>query len=64
MVKGGPKVTKPIEDSVYDTKPVNYTSIVLEEFKWNVKENDCFYVETDKVLTEIPMHELINKYNN
>ena len=49
VLKGGPKFTKLIEASMYDTKPVNYTSMVSEELKWFVKEKDFFDVEMGKV---------------
>ena len=34
FLRGGPKVTKLIEASVYDTKPFNYFIMVSEELKW------------------------------
>ena len=38
VLEGGPKCTNLIESSMYDTKPVQYTSMVSEESKWAVKE--------------------------
>ena len=58
VLKGGPKLTKLIEDIVYDTKTFHYVSIVSEELKWVLKEKDSFNVDTGKVKNEIPMSEL------
>ena len=49
VLKGDTKTTKLIEDSVYETKPVHYISVVSEDLKWVVKEKECFNVETGKV---------------
>ena len=42
VLKGYPKLNKLIEASVYENKPVNYTSIVSDELKWAVKEKEWF----------------------
>ena len=39
VMKGGPKLTKLIEASVYDTNPVHYISMFSEELKWVVTDN-------------------------
>ena len=49
VLKGGPKLTKLIEASVYYNKSVHYIIMVLEKFKWIVKEYDCLNVDTGKV---------------
>ena len=38
FLRGGPKLLKLIEDSVYDTKHVHCSSMVSEEFNLVVKE--------------------------
>ena len=40
VLKWDPKVTKLIEDSVYDTKPINSTSMISEQLKWVVNKNE------------------------
>ena len=47
--EGDPKCTNLIAASVYDTKPVHYTSMVSEKLKWIIKEKECFNIETRKV---------------
>ena len=37
--------------SIYDTKPVNYLSMVCDTLKWVVMEKPCFNVETSMVET-------------
>ena len=65
VLKGDPKRTKLVESSVYDTTPVHYTSMVSEDFKWVLKENDSSNVDTVKVEFLIFLHmNYINKYNN
>ena len=49
VLKGYPKLTKLIEDSMYDTNLVHYISMVSEELNWVVKEKECFDVETGEV---------------
>ena len=49
VLKGGPKLTKLIEVSVYGNKSVHYISMVSEEPKKVVKEEDFLNVDTDKV---------------
>ena len=46
---GDPKCPNHIEASVYDIKPVHYTSMVSEELKWVVKDKERFNVETVQV---------------
>ena len=58
VLEGDQRFTELIAASMYDTKPSHYTSMVSEEFKWVVKEKECFNVETGKVKNEIPAHEL------
>ena len=48
-MKVDPKVTKIIEASVYDTKNINYISMVSEYLEWSVKEKECLDVEKVKV---------------
>ena len=48
-MEGCPKLTNLIEAKMYDTTPVHYISMVSEEFKWVVKEKECFNIETGKV---------------
>ena len=38
VLKGDPKLNNVIEDSVYDTNPFHYISMVSQEFNWVVKE--------------------------
>ena len=49
VLKGGPKLTKLIEASVYDNKSVHYISMVSEELKRVLKEEDFLNVDTCKV---------------
>ena len=49
VLKGDPKINKPIEAIIYDTKPVKYTSMVSEELKRVVKDRECFNVDMGKV---------------
>ena len=49
VLKGGTKLTKLIEASVYYNKSVHYIIMVSEELKWIVKEYDCLHVDTGKV---------------
>ena len=48
-MKGNTKFLKLIETSVHGIKLFQYTSVVLEELKWIVKEKECFNVDTGKV---------------
>ena len=48
-MEGGPKCTNLIEASMYDTTHVHYISMISEDFKWVVKETECFNVDTGKV---------------
>ena len=43
------KRTNLIEYTIYDTKPVQYISMVSEELKWVVKNKECFNVDTGKI---------------
>ena len=49
FMEGDPKCNNFIEASMYDTTHVHYTSMVLEQLKWVVKEKDCFNADTGKV---------------
>ena len=49
VLKGGPKLTKLIEASVYDNKYVHYISMVSENMKWIVKEYDCLNIDTVEI---------------
>ena len=47
-MEGDPKLANLIEDSMYDTTPVHYSSMVSEKFKWVVKDKQYFNVDTGK----------------
>ena len=49
FLKGVPKTPKLVESSVYTTKHVHYFSIIPEDLKWVVKDNQRCNVETGKV---------------
>ena len=49
VTEGYPKRTNIIKDSIYNTTPVHYISVVSEELKWVVKDKECFNAETGKV---------------
>ena len=49
VMEGYPKCTNLIDASMYDTMPVHCISMVSEEFKWVIKEKQCFNVEMGKV---------------
>ena len=49
VLEEDPKYTNLIEDSMYDTNPIKYISMVSEELKWIVKDKECFDFETGKV---------------
>ena len=49
FLKGGPKLTKTIEASVYYTNPVHCIGMVSEEFKWVAREKECLNVEMSRV---------------
>ena len=53
LLEGDSACTKLVACSIYDTKPVNYLSMVCDTLKWVVMEKPCFNVETGMVETLI-----------
>ena len=54
-----------IASSVYDTKPVNYLSMISDSIKWVVKEKKVFNVDTNQVeILKFLRLNQINAYNN
>ena len=49
VLKGDPKISKIIEASISDTKPIYYICMVSEELKWGIKEKQYFTVNLGKV---------------
>ena len=54
-----------VASSVYDTKPVNFLSMVCQQLKWIVKEKPAFNVDTGRVeYLRFLIMNTINGYNN
>ena len=65
VLVGDPGCPNLIASSVYDTKPVNYLSMVSDKIEWVVKSKPVFNVKTNetKDLQFLRLNQ-INKYNN
>ena len=49
VVGGGPTFPNLIEASLYDTNHIHNISMVTEELKWILKDEECLNFETDQV---------------
>ena len=65
VLVGDPGCPNLIASSVYDTKPVNYLSMVSDKIEWVVKSKPVFNVKTNETedLQFLQLNQ-INKYNN
>jgi hypothetical protein len=48
-LEGNPNFSYLIATSIYDTKPVHYFSMISEQVKWMVKENDAYNKERKRM---------------
>ena len=54
-----------VASSVYDTKPVNFLSMVCQQLKWIVKEKPAFNVDTGRLESlRFLIMDTIHYYNN
>ena len=49
VMEGDTKFTNLIESSIYNNNHIYHISMVPEELKWFIKDNECFNVDAGKV---------------